>query len=149
LANVLDMRVELPALAWLADSAAAPYVTTEQVAVTAQKLTYQPGVDDVWNLPAAEPAIIGALEWEDGAALMRCALPLPPSGEAALYRVTVLKTGATLDAEGKTRADQLLPTEEELLFFLVSAAEGGEIPLAVSQRLVPGVQCVIVPTPKA
>lgn len=145
LADSLDLRVEIPALSWLVDGVAAPSVTSGQVAITVQKLAYQPGTADVWNLPAEQPGIAGALDLEAAVPLMRCAIPLPRPGEAALYRVTILKTGASLDAQDKTRAEQLLPTEEELLFFVIGASEGQpEIPDA-HERLIPGIQRVVVP----
>lgn len=145
LTDSLDVLVEIPALSLLVDGDAAPSVTSGQVAVTVQKLAYQPGATDVWNLPAEQPAIAGALDLEAAVPLMRCAIPLPRPGEAALYRVTILKTGASLDAEGKTRAEQLLPTEEELLFLVIGASEGqSDVPEA-HERLIPGVQRVVVP----
>ena len=130
----------------LTDNAVAPRVTSEQTAVNVQKLMYQPDAPDIWNLPAEQPDIAGALDLEGAVPLMRCTLPLPEPGEVALYRVTVLKTGATLDSEGKTRADQLLPTEEELLFFVVGASEGDPGSQEAQNRLVPGIQRIVVPT---
>lgn len=145
LTDSLDLRVEIPALSWLVDGVAAPSVTSGQVAVTVEKLAYQPGAADVWNLPAEQPGIAGELDGSGAVPLMRCAIPLPRPGEAALYRVTILKTGASLDAQGETRAEQLLPTEEELLFFVIDTTEGQpEIPEA-HERLIPGIQRVVVP----
>jgi hypothetical protein len=149
LTQSLEMLVEIPALSVLLGSATMPYVTAEQVAVSVQKLDYQPDAADVWNLPSEQPTIAGALDLEGTVPVMRCTLPLPEPGEVALYRVAILKTGASLDAEGKSRAQQLLPTEEELLLFVVGAAEGeGQrgTPEA-DQRLIPGIQRVIVPLP--
>ncbi len=150
-AVLLTLLVDLPALTWLADPDATPAFTEQQVAVTAEKLTYQPdtmatrGVADVWNLAAEAPAIHGALEWDGPAPRMRCPLPAPTAGEVALYRITILKTGVTLDTEGKERADHLLPTEEELFFFVIGARDDGSLPADIDQPLLPGVQYVVIP----
>ncbi|HKT39687.1 MAG TPA: hypothetical protein VJR48_15025 [Ktedonobacterales bacterium] len=141
----LDVLVEIPALSWLVDGAAAPSVTSGHVAVTVERLAYQPGAADVWNLPAEQPALTGTLDVEGAVPLMRCAIPLPKPGEVALYRVTILKTGASLDAQGKTRAERLLPTEEELVFFVIGASEGQPGVPETHERLIPGIQRVVVP----
>ena len=141
----LEVLVEIPALALLLGEATTPRVTSEQVGVNVEKLAYHPGVSDVWNLPAEQPALAGMLDLDGAVPLMRCTLPLPAPEEVALYRVTILKTGAALDAEGKTHAQQLLPTEEELLFFVIGAAEANQGLPEAARHLVPGIQCVVVP----
>lgn len=147
MADSLDVLIEIPALSLLADHTTASNMTTEQVAVTVQRLVYQPDAADVWNLPAEQPSITGTLDLDGGVPQMRCTLPLPEPGEAALYRVTVLKTGAALDSQGKTRAEKLLPTEEELLLFVIGSAEGHQSSLEAHERLIPGIQRVVVPIP--
>lgn len=144
--NSLEVVVEIPALSLLLENAIASKVTSEQVAVDVQKLVFQPDAADIWNLPAEQPAIAGTLDLEGAVPQMRCALPLPQPGEVALYRVTILKAGVALDAQGKTRAAHLLPTEEELLFFVIGASEEQHGFPEAHKRLIPGIQCVVVAT---
>lgn len=143
----LEVLVDIPVLSLLLSDATAPHVTSEQVAVNVRKLAYSPGAADVWNLPAEQPDITGTLDLEDSVPRMRCALPWPTSGEVALYLVTILKTGLALDEKGKTRAPQLLPTEEELLFFVLGASDGSQVSADMQKQLIPGIQYVVVPTP--
>ena len=147
MADSLEVLVEIPALSLLADHATTSNMASGQVAVIVQKLVYQPDAADVWNLPAEQSSITGTLDFDGGVPLMRCTLPLPEPGEAVLYRVTVLKTGAALDSQGKTRAEQLLPTEEELLLLVIGSAEGHQSSLEAHERLIPGIQRVVVPMP--
>ncbi|HEV2235769.1 MAG TPA: hypothetical protein VGR57_03825 [Ktedonobacterales bacterium] len=145
--NLFELRVEIPLLSWLVDPASPPAITSEQVAVNVRKLVYAPDATDVWNLPVAPPDYAGRLTWEGQVPVMTCALPMPTPGEAVLYHVVILKTGATLDAEGKTRAAQLLPTEEELLFCVIGAPEVPARGPQPPQGFTPGIQTIVIPLP--
>lgn len=145
MADSLEILVEIPSLALLAGSASASDISDAQTTVHVQKLDYHPDAPDVWNLPAAAPAIVGALDTQGAIPLIRCALPLPAPNEVALYRITMLKAGTARDTQGLIRNDQLLPTEEELLFFVIGAADGSQIAPDALPRIIPGVQCVVVP----
>jgi hypothetical protein len=135
--------IEIPTLALLAGGFTAAELTGDRVAARVQKLAYQPDTPDaaIWDLPTAGPEIIGAFDpsaQNDVPPRIRCEVPLPEPGDVALYRIAILKVGVTLDSEGKRRDQQLHPTEEDLLFFVVNAADE-------QARLIPGVQRVVVP----
>jgi hypothetical protein len=151
-ATTIDVLIEIPALALLAGGSAAAELTADRVAARIQKLAYQPDTLDaaIWDLPAVGPEIIGALDLSGQSALpprIRCAVPLPGPGEVALYRVAILKVGVTLDSEGKRRDQQLHPTEEDMLFFVVNSAdEQTRLQSTLSTpHQVPGVQRVVIP----
>jgi hypothetical protein len=151
-ATTIDVLIEIPTLALLAGGFAAAELTADRVAAHVQKLAYQPDTQDaaIWDLPAAGPEIIGALDLSDQSDApprIRCAVPAPELGEVALYRVAILKNGVTLDSEGKRRGQQLHPTEEDMLFFVVNAAnEQARLQSTPSTpRLVPGVQRIVIP----
>jgi hypothetical protein len=151
-ATTIDVFIEIPTLALLAGGIAAAELTGDHVAAHIQKLAFQPDTLDatIWDLPAVGPEIIGALDLSartDVPPRIRCAVPSPEPGEVALYRVAILKSGVTLDSEGKRRDQQLHPTEEDLLFFVVNAVDE-QARLQSTQstsRLVPGVQRVVIP----
>ncbi len=142
-----DIFVEIPSLSLLIDHDAAQELTGDRVAVNIQRLAFQSDASDIWNLPVEGPAVAGALDMASATPRVRCALPLPEPGEVALYRVVILKTGAVIDSAGETRAEHLLPTEEELLFFVVGSANGQQGIPQESERLIPGVQYVVIPAP--
>lgn len=145
----VDLYVEIPTFALLNGSAATTELTSDRVAAHVQRLAYQPDTPDadIWNLPPAGPEIIGALDLSgqnDVPPRIRCSVPLPEPGEVALYRVAILKAGVTLDSEGRRRDQQLHPTEEDMLFFVVNAADE-QAHTQPAPRLVPGVQRVVIP----
>jgi len=145
LADSLEILVEIPSLALLAGGATATDMSEAQTAVHVQKLNYHPDAPDIWNLPAAAPVIVGALDTQGAVPLIRCALPLPAPEEVALYRITLLKAGTAHDTQGQIRNEQLLPTEEELLFFVIGADQGASASLDALTHIVPGIQYVVVP----
>lgn len=141
----LEILVEIPSPSLLTRGASSPEASIDQMALRVEKLVYQPGAADIWNLPAEQPVINGVLMRDGPLPQMRCTIPLPQPGETTLYRVVVLKTGTVLDTRGKIRAEQLLATEEELLFIQIGGSAGHPASPEAYQRVVAGIQCVVVP----
>ena len=145
MAGTLEIVFEIPRLTLLSEGEKTTEELQGHVGMSVQKLVYTSGAINVWDLPAAEPAIHGTLDLQGTIPIARCRIPIPAADEMALYRCAIMKTGATLDAQGKVRDPNPHATEEEWLLCVVAKHDGQPSASRADNKSIPGVQYVIIP----